>query len=381
MTGLSNSMPAEPIKVLMVTPRYLPEMGGVENHVYQVAGRLAQAGVQVSVLTTDREGKLTPCERVNEVHIRRVRAWPARRDYYFAPGIYRYIQQHKWDLIHIQSYHTLVAPLAMLAARQVKIPYVLTFHGGGHSSSLRKAARGSQLALLRPLLARAERLVALAHFEKDFFKDALHLPEECFVTIPNGADLPGSVQRLEPNREETLIASIGRLERYKGHQRIIAAMPAILKERPETRLWIAGNGQYEPALRSLVKKLRIEDRVEFRAIPPDQRMKMAEEVSRASLVVLLSEYETHPIAILEALALGRPALVADTSGLSELCEQGLARAIPLESTPTQVAAAVLDQLRNPLIPMKINLPSWDDCAEGLLNLYREITARQLCISS
>ena len=169
MTGLSNSMPAEPLKVLMVTPRYLPEMGGVENHVYQVAGRLAQAGVQVSVLTTDREGKLTPCERVNEVHIQRVRAWPARRDYYFAPGIYRYIQQHQWDLIHIQSYHTLVAPLAMLAARQVKIPYVLTFHGGGHSSSLRKAAHGSQLALLRPFLARAERLVALAHFEEGFF--------------------------------------------------------------------------------------------------------------------------------------------------------------------------------------------------------------------
>ncbi len=380
MTCFSNSTPAEPLHVLMVTPRYLPEMGGVENHVYQVAGRLARAGVQVSVLTTDREGKLPPCERVNEVHIQRVRAWPARRDYYFAPGIYRYVQQHKWGLIHIQSYHTLVAPLAMLAARQAKIPYVLTFHGGGHSSRLRNAARGSQLALLRPLLARAERLVTLARFEKKFFKEALHLPEERFVTIPNGADLPGSVQMFAPNSEETLIASIGRLERYKGHQRIIAAMPAILNERPRARLWVAGNGPYEPALRSLAKKLGVEDRVEFRAVPPHQRKKMAEEVSRVDLVVLLSEYETHPIAILEALALGRPALVADTSGLSELCEQGLARAVPLESTPAQVAAAVLDQLRNPLIPIKINLPSWDDCAEGLLNLYHEITARQLCTS-
>ena len=44
---------------------------------------------------------------------------------------------------------------------------------------------------------------------------------------------------------------------------------------------------------------------------------MAEELSQAALVVLLSEYETHPIAVLEAVALGRPALVAATSGLSE----------------------------------------------------------------
>ena len=29
----------------------------------------------------------------------------------------------------------------------------------------------------------------------------------------------------------------------------------------------------------------------------------------------MSEFETHPLAVIEALALGRPALVADTSGL------------------------------------------------------------------
>ena len=103
---------------------------------------------------------------------------------------------------------------------------------------------------------------------------------------------------------------------------------------------------------------------------------MAQELERASLVVLLSEYETQPLAILEALALGRPALVANTSGLGELAEQGLAKGIPINSTPDQVAAAVLEQLRSPLIPAKIDLPSWDDCAEGLLHLYTEISARQ-----
>ncbi len=113
---------------------------------------------------------------------------------------------------------------------------------------------------------------------------------------------------------------------------------------------------------------------------PEEREKMAQELARANLVVLLSEFETHPIAILEALALGCPALVTNTSGMGELCELKLAKGIPLESTPEQIAAAVLEQLRNPLIPEKVNLPSWDDCAEGLLYLYREISTRHTCVS-
>jgi glycogen synthase len=371
-----NSISAKPLRILMVTPRYLPEMGGVENHVYQVSSRLARAGAQVTVLTTDRQGNLPGDELVNGVRIRRVRAWPARRDYYYAPGIYSYIQHSRYDIVHIQSYHTLVAPLAMLAARRAKLPYILTFHAGGNSSHLRNAVRGSQLAVLRPLLAQAERLVILAHFEEKYYQEKLHLSAEHFALIPNGADLPMLIDQPQHPKDGTLIASIGRLERYKGHQLIITAFPLILKEQPDVKLWIAGKGPYESTLHNLVKKLGLEDRVRFESIPAEDRGRMAQELSRASLVVLLSEFETHPIAILEALALGCPALVTNTAGLAELCEQGWARGIPPNSTAAQVAVAVLEQLRNPLIPSKIDLPSWDDCAEGLLHLYTEISARQ-----
>ena len=75
------------------------------------------------------------------VLIRAVRAWPANRDYYFAPRIWREMAREPWDVIHIQSYHTLVAPLAMLRALTLRIPYIVTFHGGGHSSGLRNRSR------------------------------------------------------------------------------------------------------------------------------------------------------------------------------------------------------------------------------------------------
>ena len=68
------------MRVLMVTPRFLPSTGGVETHVAEVARRLAKAGHDVTVLTTDVSGQLPAADRWNDVEIRRVRAWPRKAD-------------------------------------------------------------------------------------------------------------------------------------------------------------------------------------------------------------------------------------------------------------------------------------------------------------
>lgn len=369
-----HSAASRKLRVLMVTPRYFPYMGGVENHVYQVARRLAHAGTDITVLTTDPSQELAPAEEVAGVKIHRVAAWPAERDYYFAPDITGVIANGNWDVVHLQSYHTLVAPMAMLAARRARIPYVVTFHGGGSSSTVRNRIRGLQQGLLRPLLARAERLIAVANFEVNYYGQRLHLSPDRFVVIPNGCDLP-QVSTPATKGEGTLLMSIGRLEQYKGHHHMIAAMPYILAHYPDARLRILGEGPYKSELELQALALGLSDRVEIGGIPATKRGEMAATVAGADLVTLLSNYETHPIAALEALALKRPVLVANTSGLQELAERGLAKAIPLTSTPQEVAAAVVQQLRNPLIPTKLDLPTWDDCARELLLLYRGITGR------
>jgi glycosyltransferase involved in cell wall biosynthesis len=374
-----DAVTRQPIRLLFVTPRYPPYIGGVENHVYQVAWRIAHSGLDVTVLTTDPTGRLPATELSNGVKIQRVRALPKGRDYYFAPAVYRAITRGGWDLVHVQSYHTLVAPLAMLAAWRARIPYVVTFHGGGHSSRLRNSLRGVQRALLHPLLSHAERFVVLAQFEQKLF-ESVGLPPERFALIPNGSDLPAPARTNETPVDPSLIISIGRLEKYKGHQRILSAMPKILEQQPNAHLWIAGEGPFRPQLERMAQKLGMTDHVEIRAVPATERERMAIELSRAALVVLLSEYETQPIAILEALALGRPVLVADTLGLSELAAQGLARAVSLQSTPDEIASAVLDLLRHPPQPQSICLPSWDDCAASLIALYDEVVGRVACAS-
>lgn len=368
---------SDTLRVLMPTPRYYPSMGGVETHVAQVARRLTQVGVDITVLTPDPTGTMPAHECIDGVTVVRVPAWPRQRDWYFSPDIYRIVGKGEWDLIHCQSYHTFVAPMAMLAAQQANIPYVVTFHGGGSSSWFRNTIRQMQWKLLGPLLQRAARLIAIAKFEIALYGQALDLPESRFTLIPNGCDII-DVPIPASDLSHPLIISVGRLERYKGHHRVIEALPMVLEHVPEARVRIVGSGPYEDVLRHLAERLGIASQVEIGSIPPTERRCMAETMASASLVTLLSDYETHPIAALEALALKRPVLVAATSGLAELAERGLVRAIPLKSTPEQVAFAIIDQLRQPLIPPPVELPTWDACAADLLALYRTVVARQLC---
>src|SRR5689334_10385536 len=255
------------LNVLMVTPRYFPYAGGIETHVHEVGLRLAARGVQVTLLTTiaHRNRFHLPREEFIEgMHIIRVRAWPAERDYYIAPEIATVVERGNWDLVHCQGCHTFVPPLAMRAAQKAGLPYIVTFHSGGHSSRIRTLIRDMQWSLQRSLFAGAAKLIGVSRFEADYFRKTLQLPAERFAVIPNGS-LSALPQNPIPVVPQALIVSIGRLERYKGHQRLITALPKIRERHPTTRLLILGSGPYETTLRKLAQQVGVAEQVEIRS--------------------------------------------------------------------------------------------------------------------
>lgn len=362
------------MRLLMVSANYHPVMGGVETHLREVGPRLVQAGMDVTVLTTDRTRQLPQHEEQDGVAITRIPAWPRSKDYYLAPRLLTEIRRGRWDLIHVQGYHTAVPPIAMLGAIRSHTPFVLSFHSGGHTSSLRVRGRRGQHAFLGPLVARARRLIAVSPFEVRLFGQTMGAPARRFVVIPNGATMPRPSLGVAPSSEAPLIVSVGRLERYKGHHQAIAAMPHVLSELPNARLQVVGAGPYGPALERLVSDLGLVDRVSITALPPGERQAMADLLAGASLVVLLSEYEANPVAVMEALGLDRPVLAAYTSGLADLADQGLLRAIPLESDSRAAARAMVQELRHPTPRRAMTLPTWDSCADQLLAVYQDVLA-------
>ena len=364
-----------PLRITMVAARYHPYLGGTETHIHEVGKRMVALGHQVSVVTTDPAGTLPKYAVDNGINVTRVRAWPRGRDYYFSPNLYKKILHAKCDIIHFQGYHNFVPPIGMLAAIRREIPFVLTFHSGGHSSRLRNAVRGAQLLILKPLLSRADRLIGVSEYEAQFFSHHMGLTAERFAVVPNGASLPQPSEPAPPVNPY-LILSIGRLEQYKGHHRAIAAFPALLQRVPAARLQIVGSGPYEAELRALVDRLKLNHAISFVSIPSAERHRLTDLLCSAGLVVLLSDYEAHPVAVIEALSMHRPVLVTDTSGLRELAEKGWCRSIPLSATGEMIAVAITEELTKKHQPIAVTLPDWDDCAEQLLRIYTTVLTRK-----
>ena len=174
-----------------------------------------------------------------------------------------------------------------------------------------------------------------------------------------------------------MILSIGRLERYKGHQRVIRSMPALLRTRPGARLVVVGTGPYEEMLRKLVRELGLTAAVSFTSYGPERRASLGALMRASDVVVLMSEYEAHPVVVMEALALGKPVVVAQTSGLAELTRFQLVTSVELGISAELLASTMLSIVRSPR-PTNGDQPklsSWDDCANELLSTYAAATGQ------
>ena len=151
---------------------------------------------------------------------------------------------------------------------------------------------------------------------------------------------------LPRNQRIAIVRSFSRLADWsdKGHQRVIAAMPELVRLVPGARPRIAGQGPYYDELRRQADRSGVGEHIEIDAVDPSDRAAMAALMSVAALVVLLSEWELQGIAVLEALALRRHVLVAETTALQEFVDGGVAAGIPLHVDPETLARKMFEEL-------------------------------------
>lgn len=363
------------LQITMVCARIAPPAGGTELHVLEVSQRLASRGHKVTVLTTVLDPAHAGESIEHDVRIVRLRAWPRDSDLFFAPSIRRHITQEPADIVHIQGYHTMVAPIAMAGAISTGRPFVVTFHSGGHSSRIRQALRPVHQQLLRPQLSRAARLIGVSRFETAFFKRRLRLPETKFETITNGVD--PVFRSVSPNHDLVpTISSIGRLEEYKGHQFVIDAFTRVQRSVPNVRLRIVGCGHYRRNLVHRAKAAGIADRVDFMSVPFGDRRAMAECMASSNVVVLASRYESQCIVGLEAVASGTRLVAVDASALTDLAQYSTVRMVPTTSIE-DLAPALIGQIAQIGAIERIKLADWDDTTNLTESTYRSaITSPQ-----
>lgn len=151
------------------------------------------------------------------------------------------------------------------------------------------------------------------------------VPEGKIKVIYNGADF----KLLEISKEEArkkigiagnIILSIGRLVPWKGFRMLIKIMPKLFEINQFFRLVIVGDGPERKTLESIVKNMRLENKVFV--VGRKSKEELATFLAAADIFVLNTAYEGFSHQILEAMAAGIPVITTAVGGNREIIRQG-----------------------------------------------------------
>ncbi len=174
---------------------------------------------------------------------------------------------------------------------------------------------------------------------------------ERIITILNGiSPLPiENRSRFEIRKEAGMdvdtpvLITVGRLVYAKAHEVIIASMPAVLKEFPNAKVEIYGDGVLRRDLQAQIERLDLSDSVKL----PGQTDNVARHLAAADVFILSSRSEGLPIALLEAMSAGLPCIATQVEGVDEALTEGEhGLTVPVEN-PEALAQAILQLLRDP----------------------------------
>jgi glycosyltransferase involved in cell wall biosynthesis len=175
--------------------------------------------------------------------------------------------------------------------------------------------------------------IALTNRMKKDVVNYTNVPEDLVKVIPLGLDS----HKFDPNlynqikertyfdlpKDKYIVGMIGRLDRKKGQETFLRAIPQILCQREKVLFIIVGEetrGEegYREELINLCKRLKIEDHVKF--------LPFTEEVPRflssLDVFVLPSDEETFGLVVIEAMAMQKPVIATDAGGVPEIINNG-----------------------------------------------------------
>lgn len=333
---------------------------------------MARRGHEVAVITTDRSDRLPISESSPGLEVIRVPAYPRDRDYYIAPALRRFVRYEQPDLVHVQSYHTAVAPLTLRWLAHTDTPHLLSFHSGGSSKRWRRTIRPVQYRILRHFTGNARMMVAVSEFERHLFLERLGVPASGIEVIRNGVsqDIIDQIGTVERNPD--LIITAGRLEQYKGHHRALAAMPAVIDAIPDARLLVVGTGPYEHELRAQARALGIGDAVSFTSVSQTDRGGMGRLLAGAAVTASFSDYEAEGIGAIESRAMGCRTVVTEDTALAELVDDDLVHGVPAGAPTGIVADGLIRALKAGTPEHRVTARTWADVTDDLEALYTRL---------
>src|SRR4030095_15972700 len=137
--------------------------------------------------------------------------------------------------------------------------------------------------------------------------------------------------------------TVTRLMPSKGNEYLVAATAEAIRQMPSLRIYIAGEGDLQPALEEQARALGLGDRLVFLGFQRD----VAEGLSVLEIVVFPSLWEGTPLTAFEALAMGKPIVATDADGLTDILSDGRDALIVPRRDPAALADAIIRVIDHP----------------------------------
>jgi len=368
------------VRVLAITPLYIPWVGGLEIFLRQLLAEMRPRGYEFMVLTSHGPESESGFDEIDGVPVLRIPVHDilARRD---AAALFRL--QHDLarttgdfnpDLVHSHDAGT-VLWLHRRATRRDLRPVLVTLH------TVMRGRVTESLDVRAELLGQAEFVTGVS---RDVIDDALtYAPSIAGKSAVVANGVPPTVERTTPvPTDPPRLVCIGRLVPEKGFDRAIAAFAHLAERIPQVRLAVAGDGPERQPLVALAASLGLADRVDFLGFV--DRPGVAGLLEHATAVVMPSRLEGLPLVALEAAWSGRPVVATRAPGLDQAVVDG-ETALVVDAEPEALAQGLERVLTEPGLAQRLGTGgraraereySIGTCADAYDAIYRRMVGQR-----
>jgi glycosyltransferase involved in cell wall biosynthesis len=359
-------------------------VGGTERVVWELATRLPRARFRLQVWLSDDPGvdEFAAALTAREIPVLRLGEVDSRWDWRGMLRSWRQLRRARPDVLHV--HHVWPAAdryVSTLAGLSGVRHLVVTEHIVGRAHS------AAQRALKRRELLRADAITVVCGAVAESLHRDYGVPRDRLRVVPNGADPPDETaewdearrwrERLGAGQLKPLWVSAARLETQKGHDVLLASLAQVRAHGLEFTAALAGDGAERAALERRAVELGLGDRVRFLGRLDD----VGPLLLAADAVVLPSRWEGLPLALLEALARGRPVVASAVGGIPDVIEDGVhGRLVPPEDAAA-LAAALEDFARRSDAALRLGRAgqrrvresyTWERVVESFESVYDEV---------
>jgi len=338
-------------KILLLSSEFPPQPGGIGHQAFNLARELSVAGRELTVLTNSRGQK----DRAKEQAFDEVLPFKVVRVPRYALAGFSYLMR----LIRLLKIRFQYPSCTLISSGQFSLwmgylvkkifpeSYAISIL---HGSELE--GEGFRKFLTHKSLSVYDQHIAVSGFTQH--KLLVSHPGARVRVINNGFD-PGKFSRRTGNnpikkRGYPTLITLGNLSRRKGQHHVIQALPALRKIYPDIHYHLVGIPTERKRLYALAEKLGVLRQVDFHG--PLDDAAAADLLQGSDVFVLLSEntpegdVEGFGIAILEANALGLPAIGSTGCGIEDAIRDGYSGRLVDGQNPAELYAALEEILKN-----------------------------------